>query len=50
MKIASIYKKYIDDFVTCKQCLKPDTVLVSSKGVMTLKCEACGAINPVRKI
>lgn len=49
-KITQAYKKYVDEFVLCKQCHKPDTKIQSEKGVSVMKCEACGAINPVRKI
>jgi len=49
-KVNQIYKNYIDAFVICKQCTKPETKIYSEKGIMLMKCEACGAINPVRKI
>jgi len=49
-KIRQSYEKYVAEYVLCKQCNKPDTKLISEKGVALMKCEACGAINPVRKI
>jgi len=49
-KLTQAYQKYITEFILCKQCNKPDTVLISEKGVNVMKCEACGAINPVRKL
>jgi len=49
-RISQMYKKYIAGFVICKQCGKPDTKLISEHGVTVLKCEACGAINAVKKI
>jgi len=49
-KVNQIYTKYIDEFVLCKQCKKPETRIIMEKGVLLLKCDACGAINPVRKI
>jgi len=42
--------KYAEIFVLCPVCGKPDTVIESEKGVSTLKCTACGAKHPVRKI
>ncbi|MEM4182125.1 MAG: translation initiation factor IF-2 subunit beta [Candidatus Pacearchaeota archaeon] len=33
---------YIEQFVKCKNCGKPDTELVEEKGEMFLKCLACG--------
>ena len=49
-KINQIYHKYIDEFVLCKQCKKPETRIITEKGVLLLKCDACGGINPVRKV
>lgn len=49
-KSNQLYQKYVAEFVLCKQCNKPDTVLLSEKGVAVMKCEACGAVNPVRKL
>jgi len=49
-KVNQIYNKYIDEFVLCKQCKKPETRIITEKGVLLLKCDACGAINPIRKI
>lgn len=40
---------YVDEFVMCSECGRPDTVLVRSDRVLTLKCEACGAHRPIRK-
>lgn len=49
-KIKQIYDKYIEEFVLCKQCKKPETRIITEKGVLLLKCDACGAINPIRKL
>jgi len=50
LKIKQIYKNYVNTFVLCKQCGKPDTKLVVEKGATLLKCEACGAMTSVKKI
>jgi translation initiation factor 2 subunit 2 len=42
--------KYAEVFVLCPVCGKPDTVIEIEKGISTLKCTACGAKHPVRKI
>lgn len=42
--------KYIDEFVLCKECKKPDTELIKKEGVTALRCKACGAARPVRTI
>ena len=49
-KVSQIYKRYIEEFLLCKQCNKPETRIISEKGVVILKCDACGAMNPVRKL
>jgi len=49
-KVRQIFDKYIGEFVLCKQCKKPETRIITEKGVLLLKCDACGAINPVRKV
>lgn len=49
-KVNQIYNKYIDEFVLCKQCKKPETRMITEKGVLLLKCDACGAVNQVRKL
>jgi translation initiation factor 2 subunit 2 len=43
-------KKYISEFVLCPDCGKPDTQLVEEKGVIYLKCLACGIKKPVKNI
>jgi len=41
---------YIQEFVICKVCKKPDTRLIKEHGVVFMKCDACGAREPVRMI
>ncbi|MBI4174016.1 MAG: translation initiation factor IF-2 subunit beta [Candidatus Aenigmarchaeota archaeon] len=41
-------KEYVRDFVLCKECGKPDTVLQKMDNYIFIKCEACGAKRPVR--
>lgn len=41
---------YAKEFVYCKECKKPDTKLVKEERIYFLKCEACGAKYPLRKI
>jgi len=43
-KIAS----YVEEFVLCKECKKPDTELIKQDNFMFLHCLACGAKHPVR--
>lgn len=43
-------KKYVSEFVLCAECHKPDTKLLEEKEIAYLKCLACGAKKPVKKI
>jgi len=38
---------YTEKYLFCSECSRPDTKLVKEKGVELLKCQACGARNPV---
>jgi translation initiation factor 2 subunit 2 len=40
--------KYVREFVICKECKKPDTKLVKEGKILFLKCQACGAKQPVQ--
>ncbi len=41
---------YTKEFVVCEACGKPDTTLIKTDRLYTMKCEACGARKPVRSI
>jgi translation initiation factor 2 subunit 2 len=41
---------YIKEYVFCKVCGEPDTVLVKENRITMMKCEACGARSSVRNI
>ena len=44
-------KNYLNDFVLCHECHKPDTKIIeSTSGIKTLKCDACGASKPVKRL
>ncbi|MBW3012393.1 translation initiation factor IF-2 subunit beta [Candidatus Woesearchaeota archaeon] len=43
-------KKYANIFVLCPVCGKPDTLIETDKGTLLLRCTACGAKHPIRKI
>ncbi|MBS1267080.1 MAG: Translation initiation factor 2 subunit beta [Candidatus Woesearchaeota archaeon] len=40
--------KYVKEYVTCKECGKPDTKLVTEDRIDFIKCTACGAIHPIK--
>lgn len=41
-------KDYIEFFVTCSECGKPDTTLVKRGRNMIVRCDACGAVRPLK--
>ena len=46
-KINEKVQQYVDEFVICKECGKPDTKL-SKEGIVTfIRCQACGAKHSV---
>ncbi|MCP1662696.1 MAG: translation initiation factor IF-2 subunit beta [Methanocalculus sp. MSAO_Arc1] len=47
--LSAIVKNYIDDFVICSECGRPDTRLVKDDRIHMLRCDACGSHRPVRK-
>lgn len=42
--------RYMEEFVLCSECGKPDTKLVKEDRITLLKCEACGARSSVGKV
>lgn len=49
LAIARQIDSYFEEYVVCSECRLPDTHLIKSDRVLTLKCDACGAHRPVRK-
>lgn len=47
-KVNEKIQKYSKEFVICPVCGKPDTELVSEKGIKYKHCLACGAKSPVK--
>lgn len=41
-------KGYIETFVLCSECRRPDTRLVKEGRITLLECDACGAHRPVK--
>jgi len=47
-QISDRISRYIDEYVTCSECNRPDTRIVKDGRVQILVCETCGAHRPVR--
>ncbi|MFP4403418.1 MAG: translation initiation factor IF-2 subunit beta [Nanoarchaeota archaeon] len=43
-------EKYVEEFVLCKECQKPDTKLIKEDKFLFKKCLACGSKQSVRII
>ncbi len=41
--------RYMNEYVLCGECKKPDTHIIKMDRVWVLKCDACGAIRPIMK-
>ena len=43
-------KSYVEAYVLCQECGRPDTRLVKEDRVAMLECDACGARRPVKAV
>jgi len=41
-------ERYVNEFVLCPDCKKPDTKLIKEERILMLKCAACGAKHPIK--
>ena len=48
IKVNEKVEQYAKDFVICPVCTKPDTEIVSEKGIKFKHCLACGAKSPIK--
>jgi translation initiation factor 2 subunit 2 len=46
-KLNEKLQQYVDEFVICKECGKPDTKIYKEGIVTYIKCQACGARHPI---
>ncbi len=47
-KVNEKLEMYVKDFVLCSECKKPDTEIISEKGIKFKHCLACGAKSPIK--
>jgi translation initiation factor 2 subunit 2 len=45
-----LIQKYMDEFVICPVCKRPDTKLVKEKRLIALICNACGAKSAIKQV
>ncbi len=48
--INSKIKSFVDEYVLCPECGKPDTKIIKEGRIHFLKCMACGAMKPIKLI
>jgi len=49
-QVAERIQSYVDLYVLCQECGRPDTRLVKEDRVAILECDACGARRPVKSV
>jgi len=49
-KIAEKIDLYVEKYVICKECKKPDTELIKERNFFFVHCLACGAKHSIAKI
>ena len=47
-KVLDRIREYVERYVLCHECDRPDTTLIRKNRTLLLKCEACGAVHPVK--
>jgi len=48
-KVNDKIQQYAKEFVLCSECQKPDTEIISEKGIKFKHCLACGAKSPIKR-
>ncbi len=41
--------RYVEEYITCQECGRPDTHLIKQDRILMIKCDACGAWRPVQR-
>jgi len=45
-----LLERYFNEFVLCTECKRPDTRIITQDGIKMMKCEACGAMKPIKSL
>ncbi|WP_409199837.1 translation initiation factor IF-2 subunit beta [Methanobrevibacter sp. DSM 116169] len=43
-------EEYVEKYVICQECNRPDTKIIREGRISILKCEACGAKAPLKQL
>ncbi len=49
-QLNKLFSNYLNEYVLCHECKKPDTEIIERNGIKVLKCTACGALSPLKRI
>lgn len=50
IQLNTVLDNYLNQYVLCHECKKPDTKIIENQGIKVLKCDACGAMQPVKRL
>jgi translation initiation factor 2 subunit 2 len=50
LQIENVLRRYIVEYVTCKTCRSPDTILVKENRLFFMQCESCSSSRSVTAI
>lgn len=50
LQIENVLRRYIVEYVTCKTCRSPDTILTKENRLFFMQCESCGSSRSVTAI
>ncbi len=48
--LVRLLRRYLESFIICPVCKRPDTKIVKEKRLLFLVCEACGAKSSVKQL
>ncbi|MEK6958831.1 MAG: translation initiation factor IF-2 subunit beta [archaeon] len=48
IQLNKLIENYFNQFVLCSECKRPDTRILNQEGAKLMKCEACGAVKPIK--
>ncbi|CAE6483893.1 hypothetical protein FS749_006847 [Ceratobasidium sp. UAMH 11750] len=49
-QLENVLRRYIVEYVTCKTCKSPDTILTKENRIYFMSCESCGSRRSVSAI
>ena len=50
LQLSKLLDRYVNDYVVCPECKKPDTKFIHQGRIQMLQCDACGAATNLRSI